>query len=117
MSFRKMMQGHSWPSKEFDIVSDADRLDVLGAMGIARTFAYTGEVGRPLYIPGEEKSKRKFDAKEYGKSGSAIGHFYEKLLILKDMIRTDEGRRIAEHRHQFLEAFLDEFLKEWKGEK
>ncbi len=115
LSFRKMMQGHSWPTREFDIVSDADKLDAMGAIGIARVFAYSGEAGRPFY-DGSEQASPEFDIRSYEKPSTAIGHFYEKILRLREMMRTEEGKRIAEHRHQFLEIFLDEFLKEMKAE-
>ena len=115
MSFRKMMQGHSWPTREFDIVSDADKLDAMGAIGIARVFAYSGEAGRPFY-DGSEQTSPGFDIRSYEKPGTAIGHFYEKLLKLREMMRTEEGKRMAEKRHAFTKAFLDEFLKEIEAE-
>ena len=84
-------------------VQDADRLDAIGAIGIARTFAFGGSHGRAMHDPlGRD-------------SGSSIAHFYDKLLLLKDRMNTDTGRRIARHRHDYLENFLQEFLSEWDG--
>ena len=84
-------------------VQDADRLDAIGAIGIARTFAFGGSHGRAMHDPlGRD-------------SGSSIAHFYDKLLLLKDRMNTDTGRRIAQHRHDYLEGFLQEFLSEWDG--
>ena len=83
-------------------VQDADRLDAMGAIGIARTFAYGGAHGRAIYNPGDESC--------------SIAHFYEKLLLLKDRMNTPSGKRMAEERHRFLETFLDTFLAEWSAE-
>ena len=98
-------------------VQDADRLDALGAVGIARAFAYGGSKGRPLYDPNVPPTPHdSFDA--YKKNaGPTINHFYEKLLLLKDRMQTDAGRRLAEERHAFLEEFLDEFFAEWAGKR
>lgn len=86
---------------EAAIVQDADRLDAIGAIGIARCFAYGGAHDRPLYDPHDKTN--------------SIQHFYDKLLKLKDAMNTDEGRRMAEERHGFMEEFLDQFFREWKG--
>jgi uncharacterized protein len=91
-------------SDEFMIVQDADRLDAIGAIGIARAFSYGGFRNNAIYIPGEISS---------GNSKSTIGHFKDKLLKLKDMMNTQTGRAIAEERHKFLEIFLEQFYKEW----
>jgi uncharacterized protein len=101
---------------EGKIVQDADRLDALGAIGIARCFAYGGSVGRPIYDPREEVVLHESE-EQYRKSnrGSAIGHFYEKLLLLKERMQTEIGRKIAEKRHMILESFLTEFFNEWEG--
>lgn len=100
---------------EAKVVQDADRLDAIGAIGIGRTFAYAGAKGQLMYDPAilvrDEMTKE-----EYRKGQStAINHFYEKLLKLKDLMNTDYGRQLAEERHQFLEGFLTKFLEEWEG--
>lgn len=103
-------------SKEGKIVQDADRLDGIGAIGIARTFAYGGKKGNLLYNP---DTNEVVDEKEYNEKGSktSISHFYDKLLKLKDLMNTDTAKEIAIKRHQFLENFLEEFLEEWNGKK
>jgi uncharacterized protein len=100
---------------EGKIVQDADRLDALGAIGIARTFAYGGKKGHLMYDP-EVPIRDKMSIEEYrhGKSTS-LNHFYEKLFKLKDTMNTETGRRIAEERHAFMEQFVHEFMKEWNG--
>ncbi|MDT0689691.1 HD domain-containing protein [Salegentibacter sp. F188] len=103
-------------SIELDIVQDADRLDALGAIGIARTFNYGGFKGRGLYDP-EIVPNLNMTKEEYKASNApTINHFYEKLLLLKDRMNTETGRKIATERHQFMELFLDQFYKEWNGE-
>ena len=103
-------------SKEGKIAQDADRLDALGAIGIARTFTYSGKKGRPIYDPGDNEN---FESKEYEEKGSktSISHFYDKLLKIKDLINTETAKEIAIERHKFLEEFLKEFLDEWDGLK
>ncbi|RAJ17990.1 HD domain-containing protein [Olleya aquimaris] len=104
-------------SLELDVVQDADRLDALGAIGIARTFNYGGFKNRALYNP-EIKPNLNMSQAEY-KSSSAptINHFYEKLLLLKDTMNTKTGKKIAEKRHDYMVAFLKQFYAEWEGEK
>ncbi|WP_420535544.1 HD domain-containing protein [Alkalihalobacillus pseudalcaliphilus] len=106
--------GDKLQSKEAMIVQDADRLDALGAIGIARTFAYSGHKGQPIYDPTIEK-RENMTIEEYrnGKS-SAIHHFYEKLLKLKDLMNTESGKKEANIRHEFMEQFLKQFYHEWK---
>ena len=100
---------------EGKIVQDADRLDALGAIGIARTFAYGGHKGRPIYDPCE-KPVESMTPKEYENHVStSINHFYEKLLKLKYLMNTDAAKAMAEHRHDFLEQYLEEFTSEWDG--
>lgn len=103
-------------SLEGKIAQDADRLDAIGAIGIARTFAYGGKSGQLIYEPYYNKN---VDAEEYRKKGSktSIGHFYDKLLKIKDLMNTETAKIIAQKRHTYLEAFLQEFLDEWNGEK
>lgn len=101
-------------SLEAKVVQDADRLDALGAIGIARTFAYAGSKGDLIYDPAI-KPRDSMTKEEYrnGKS-TAINHFYEKLLKLKDRINTDYAKKIAEERHKFMEEYLRVFFAEWK---
>lgn len=98
-------------------VQDADRLEAIGAIGIARCFAYGGSKGRLIYDPSITPTPHdSFDA--YKNSiGTSINHFYEKLLLIKDRMNTGTGKRLAEHRHQFMVDFLKEFYEEWAGEK
>ncbi|MBT2287702.1 HD domain-containing protein [Paenibacillus albidus] len=102
---------------EGQVVQDADRLDALGAIGIARTFVFSGAKGRPMFDPdiaprGESLQK---EYRDYSK-GTAVNHFYEKLLKLKDLMNTAYGRKLAEERHQFMLGFLDQFYKEWNAD-
>lgn len=101
---------------EAEVVQDADRLDAIGAIGIARTFQYSGANGQPIYDP-DISTRENISFEEYrnGKT-SGINHFYEKLLLLKDKMNTATGKRLAEKRHAIMEQFLEEFYKEWQCE-
>lgn len=102
-------------SLEGEIVQDADRLDAIGAIGIARTFAYGGSKSRPIYDPNIKAVCHTSFAAYKTSTAPTINHFYEKLLLLKDLMNTKEGKRIAELRHIFMESFLGQFYKEWDG--
>lgn len=100
-------------SIEFQIVQDADRLDAIGAIGIARAFNYGGFKNRPIHVPGKSLQEYE-DPKAYHKSDApTINHFYEKLLKLKDLMNTSSGMAIARERHKYMLQFLDQFYREW----
>jgi uncharacterized protein len=107
----------TFSSKELEIVQDADRLDALGAIGIARTFNYGGFKNRTIYDP-QIAPKLNMSKEEYQISDSpTLNHFYEKLLLLKDQMNTETGKKLAHERHRFMELFLSQFYAEWEGEK
>ncbi|MBG6186847.1 HD domain-containing protein [Flavobacterium sp. CAN_S2] len=104
-------------SIELDVVQDADRLDAIGAIGIARTFNYGGFKNRALYDPNIAPNSS-MTKEEYKKNDSpTLNHFYEKLLLLKDKMNTQTGKQIAQVRHRYMEGFLAQFYAEWEGEK
>lgn len=117
VSFKGGNKTQNFYSKELEVVQDADRLDAIGAIGIARTFNYGGFIDRKLYDP-EIKPDLNMTPAEYKASNApTLNHFYEKLLLLKDRMNTETGRKIAEDRHRFMETFLEQFYAEWEGEK
>lgn len=117
MSFKASLGKIDFYSKELEIVQDADRLDAIGAIGIARAFTYGGFKTREIYNP-EIPPALNMTKEEYKKSTApSINHFYEKLLLLKNKMNTETGRKIAEGRHNFMELYLEQFFNEWDGKK
>jgi len=104
-------------SKELDIVQDADRLDAIGAIGIARTFNFGGFKNRPMYNPSIQPNLHMSKEEYKNSEAPTLNHFYEKLLLLKDKMNTETGKQIAEQRHHYMETFLSQFYAEWDGEK
>ena len=116
ISFKNRAEAPENPPLELQIVQDADRLDAIGAIGIARTFNFGGFRNNLMYHP-EIKPNLGMNKEEYKKSnGTTINHFYEKLLLLKDLMNTETAKKIASERHDFMLQFLDEFYKEWNVE-
>ena len=117
ISFKGGGSPQNFKSPELDVIQDADRLDAIGAIGIARTFNYGGHKGRSIYNP-EIKPNMVLTKEEYKNSEApTLNHFYEKLLLLKDRMNTQTGKEMAEKRHEFMLSYLDQFYKEWDGEK
>lgn len=117
ISFKGGNFNKNFDSIELNIVQDADRLDALGAIGIARTFNYGGFKNRTIFNP-NIAPKFNMSKEEYKNSDApTINHFYEKLLLLKDKMNTASGKKIAEERHLFMGTFLSQFYAEWEGEK
>jgi uncharacterized protein len=102
-------------SLELDVVQDADRLDALGAIGIARTFNYGGYKNREIYNPTIPPNQNMSKEEYKNSTAPSINHFYEKLLLLKDRMNTETGKAMAQQRHQFMEQYLAQFYAEWEG--
>lgn len=117
INFKGAKVKHDIKTLEAKIVFDADKLDAIGAIGIARTFAFGGYMQRPIYEPNVQPYFHKsFEEYKKGKSHT-INHFYEKLLLLKDIIHTETAKKIAAKRHVYMEEFLQRFYKEWDGKE
>jgi uncharacterized protein len=115
ISFKGGNFSQKFCSLELNCVQDADRIDAIGAVGIARCFSYGGYKQRTLYNP-EIKPNLAMSKEEYKKSTApSINHFYEKLLLLKEKMNTTTGKKMALERHEFMQLFLDQFYKEWEG--
>ncbi|WP_297517779.1 HD domain-containing protein [Flavobacterium sp.] len=117
ISFKGGNTTRTFSSLELDIVQDADRLDAIGAIGIARTFNYGGFKNRPLYDPSIAPNMHMTKEEYKASQAPTLNHFYEKLLLLKDRMNTSTGKKLAEDRHRFMEVFLAQFYAEWEGEK
>jgi uncharacterized protein len=115
ISFKVQLEGQKFKSLELDVIQDADRLDALGAIGIARAFNYGGFKNRALYNPEILPNLQQTKAQYKNSTAPTINHFYEKLLLLKDKMNTTTGRAMAEERHQFMVQFLAQFYAEWEG--
>jgi len=117
ISFKGGNHAQSFTSIELEVIQDADRLDAIGAIGIARTFNYGGHKNREIYNPGIPPQLNMTKEEYKNSTAPTINHFYEKLLLLKDRMNTQTGKNMAEQRHQFMEAYLEQFYQEWEGEK
>ena len=118
ISYNKSLDGTlTFTSKELDVVQDADRLDAIGAIGIARCFNYGGFKNRTLYDPDITPNLNMTKEQYKASTAPTINHFYEKLLLLKDKMNTKTGKQIANERHNYMLGFLDQFYGEWEGKK
>jgi uncharacterized protein len=115
ISFKGAGVATNMKTTEGMVVQDADRLDAMGAIGISRAFAYGGSKGREMYNPDRKPEKHDSFEQYKNSQGTSINHFYEKLLLLKDLMNTKTATKIAKNRHTVMEAFLHEFFQEWEG--
>src|SRR6056300_1117688 len=117
ISFKGGKHTQTFKSKELDIVQDADRLDAIGAVGIARAFNYGGYKGRMLYDPSVEPNLKMTKEEYKNSTAPTLNHFYEKLFLLKDRMNTATAKKIATERHNFMKMFVEQFHGEWNGKK
>ena len=117
VSFKGGNATKTFHSKELEVVQDADRLDALGAIGIARTFNYGGFKKRKLYDPAIAPQLNMSPSEYKTSTAPTLNHVYEKLLLLKDQMHTETAKKIAQQRHRFMEHFLEQFYAEWEGER
>ncbi len=117
ISFKGGNEDQKFKSTELDVIQDADRLDAIGAIGIARCFNYGGFKNRALFDPSIKPNLQMSKAEYKASTTPTINHFYEKLLLLKNRMNTKTGRKIAEKRHVYMEQFLDQFYAEWDGKR
>ncbi|TGE04734.1 HD domain-containing protein [Hymenobacter fodinae] len=116
ISFKGLGVATPMSTVEGELVQDADRLDAIGAIGVARAFAYGGHKGRPLHDPAVPPVQHASFESYKKNTAPTINHFYEKLLHLRERLNTPAARRVAEERHQFMEQFLEQFLREWNSQ-
>jgi uncharacterized protein len=115
ISFKGGHKHSEFASPELAVVQDADRLDALGAIGIARTFNFGGYKNREIYDPNIAPNLNMSKEEYKHSTAPTLNHFYEKLLLLKDLMNTPTGKTLAEERHRYMELYLDQFYKEWEG--
>ncbi len=117
ISFKNRNEKVPFVSKELQVIQDADRLDAIGAIGIARAFNFGGFKGRALYDPSIAPNLNQTKEEYKAAKAPTLNHFYEKLLLLKEMMNTATGKKMAEGRHHFMERYLEQFYAEWEGER
>lgn len=117
LSYKASLGEITFKSKELDVVQDADRLDAIGAIGIARAFTYGGYKNRVLYDPAIPTNLNMSKEEYKNTTAPTLNHFYEKLLLLKDLMKTATGKLMAQQRHEFMLSYLDQFYAEWEGKK